>query len=127
VPSPDKVIAFIDNCTFCSNTMKANEDGPVSQTGETTTTTAPSSPRPSLEEIIDADDLAYRARLKAMGEKRTAARKKITIEISADAYGYLCAAGVVHDGTPEEVAAALLDEHVTDWANDDFYLDDVEI
>jgi hypothetical protein len=62
-----------------------------------------------------------------MQERRMTARKKITIEIGADTYGYLCAAGVVHDGTPEDVAAAFLDERVSDWTNDDYYLDDVEI
>jgi hypothetical protein len=52
------------------------------------------------------------------------ASKTITIEVDAFTYGFLCAAGVVHDGTPEQVAAAFLGERVTDWSNTDFILRD---
>ena len=52
------------------------------------------------------------------------ASKTITIEVDAFTYGFLCAAGVVHDGTPEQCAAAFLGERVSEWSNTDFILED---
>jgi hypothetical protein len=75
-------------------------------------------------EKLDAWDVEREANRKAAGEKRDAATKTITITISADIYGFLCAAGVIHDGTPEQVAAAFLEEHVPEWTNFDFILED---
>jgi hypothetical protein len=59
---------------------------------------------------------------KAQHERREGASKSLTINVTADTYGMLCAAGVVNDGTPEEMAAMLLLYRACDWANDDYPL-----
>lgn len=76
-----------------------------------------------LEAKLEADYLDRKAWRDTMRETREKATKQLTITVSADTYGYLCAAGVVHDGTPEECAAAFLDDRVMDWSNDDYVLE----
>jgi hypothetical protein len=73
---------------------------------------------------LDAGDLARKAREDAARQRMDTAKKAITIEVGAFTYGFLCAAGIVHEGTPEECAAAFLEERVTEWSNQDFILRD---
>jgi hypothetical protein len=69
-------------------------------------------------------DAERQAARDAASEARRKATKTLTIEVSADIYGFLTAAGVIHNGTPEQAAAAFLEERVTDWSNADFILRD---
>jgi hypothetical protein len=69
-------------------------------------------------------DAERQAAQDAASEARNKATKALTIEVSADIYGFLTAAGLIHNGTPEQVAAAFLEERVMDWSNADFILRD---
>jgi hypothetical protein len=74
--------------------------------------------------ITDAYTLARNARQDAARKTTLEASKTITLEVGPFTYGFLCAAGVVHDRTPEQCAAAFLNERVTEWSNRDFILED---
>ena len=105
--------------------MKKTNDGAASQAAKITTQTQPIARNITSRALaaMDADDLARETRRAAASEAVQNGRRAITIKVGAFCYGYLCAAGVVHDGTPEQVAAAFLEERITEWGNEDFILE----
>jgi hypothetical protein len=110
-------------------TTKTN--GAASQAAKITTQTRPTARNITplgisrgFARALAADDLAREARRVAAREAVQNGKRTIAIEVDAFCYGSLCAAGVVHDGTPEQVAAAFLQERVTEWSNEDFILRD---
>jgi hypothetical protein len=105
------------------NSMKNRTNGAALRAAKTTSRNKPAR-MTFLDRVLLADDLEHRAVLKAANERRRKAGKAITVNVSADVYGFLCAAGVIHGGTPEECAAEWMEQNMNEWANSDFLLED---
>ena len=108
--------------------MKNKTNGTAPRASKTTTT----KPAKTLRELrlietfrrIDAEDPKRRAKEKEAIARRYRAKKTLTVTVSADIYGFLYAAAVIHDATPEIIASAFLEQQITEWANADFMLED---
>jgi|ERR1035441_4419426 hypothetical protein len=107
--------------------MKNKTNGTAPRAAKTTTT----KPAKTLMELrlesfrrIDAEDRKRAAKEKAASARRYRATKTLTVTVSADIYGFLYAAAVIHDATPEIIASAFLEQQITEWANADFMLED---
>jgi hypothetical protein len=73
---------------------------------------------------MDPEHRKRRAKEEAASTRRYGATKTLTVTVSADIYGFLYAAAVIHDATPEIIASAFLEQQITEWANADFMLED---
>ena len=93
-----------------------------------TTTTKPAK---TLRELriesfrrMDPEHRKRKAKEEAASTRRYGATKTLTVTVSADIYGFLYAAAVINDTSPEIVTSAFLERRITEWANNDFMLED---
>jgi hypothetical protein len=109
--------------------MKSIRTNGTARRAAKTTTTKPAKTLRELRLIetfrrIDAEDPKRRAKEKAASVRRYKATKTLTVTLSADIYGFLYAAAVINDTSPEIVTSAFLQQRITEWANNDFMLED---
>src|ERR1035441_4806581 len=107
--------------------MKNKTNGTARRAAKTTTT----KPAKTLRELriesfrrIDAENPERKAKEEAAPKRRYKATKTLTVTLSADIYGFLYAAAVINDTSPEIVTSAFLQQRITEWANNDFMLED---